>query len=257
MATESVAQDLPGTHERPTIGICSRPNDDATQAYVQVNYTRRVFQAGGIPVMLPFGFALAPYASQIVDRIDGLLLTGGEDVSPDSFGGSPYAKGCSARLMGLSPDRDIFEWNAARAAWDKNLPTLGICRGVQVMNVSFGGTLVRDVQEQDREGILQHMRLDSPNTPVHGLTVDPESRLAQILGTTELEVNSLHHEAIHTPAPGGRIVAWASDGTPEGLEFPEKGFFLGVQWHPEMLGTTPQLFEAFVSAALTRRRLRR
>jgi putative glutamine amidotransferase len=230
----NMPNDIRATKDTPLIGICSRPNEDGLQACIPTTYTRAVVRAGGIPVLLPFGFKLAALADEIINRIDGLLLTGGGDVCPDSFGGSPYAVGCSALIGGLSPERDVFEWAACLAAWRENLPTLGICRGLQVMNVSFGGTLVRDVQEQEGDDIMEHMMPAPFNVPWHKVSIDPASRLSKIVGTTELEVNSIHHEAIARPAERGRVVAWAPDRTPEAIEFPEKGFFVGVQWHPEM-----------------------
>jgi putative glutamine amidotransferase len=135
-----------------------------------------------------------------------------------------------------------------RACWDADVPVLGICRGMQVMNVTLGGTLVRDISDYPTKTIV-HSRLDQPDTPVHHVRIAETSRLSKILGFTSGEVNSLHHEAICKQAPQGHVVAWAEDGTPEGLEFSEKTFFLGVQWHPEKLRTQPQLFSAFIDAA--------
>ena len=237
---------------RPLIGICSRPGEeDPDLSYINSHYAKAIQQAGGIPVALPYGFEAAAIAPEIVDRIDGLLLTGGGDVSEEGFGGNNYAKGCVARISFLSADRDVFEYAAVRAAWDSNKPCLGICRGLQVMNVSFGGTLVRDIAEQHLNTTIEHMQPKPWNVPTHSVRIEAASWLAQILGGLEFEVNSLHHQAIAEPAPEGRIVAWAPDGTPEALEFSNKPFFVGVQWHPEQMGTMPQLFEAFVDASRT------
>jgi len=236
----------------PLIGICMRVGDNPNHASVDIRYLRRIEEAGGIPVALPYGFEAAKHVDSVLGIIDGLLLTGGGDLCPECFGGSPYAKSCSAKLSFLSAERDVFEYAAAQAAWDMDMPTLGICRGMQVMNVTLGGTLVRDISEL--EGVhINHVVLDRQEDPVHRVTVQEGSRLARILGTTELGVNSLHHLAICEKAKGGEIVAWAPDGTPEALEFPEKDFFLGVQWHPEIIANTPQLFETFVNACRERR----
>ena len=237
------------TQPRPLIGICMRPADaNPNHASVDVRYVKRVEAAGGNVVMLPYGFEAASQAPQIVERIDGLLLTGGGDIAPESFGGSPYAARCVAAISLMSADRDVFEWAAARAAAATNLPTLGICRGLQVMNVTMGGRLVRDISELGNDTI-DHQQIDRPTEIVHDVRVKPGTRLAEILGTDTLGVNSLHHQAIAEAAPTGLINAWATDGTAEGIEFPEKAFFIGVQWHPEILGNTPQLFKAFVDAA--------
>ena len=237
------------TKVRPLIGICMRPADaNPNHASVDVRYVRRVEAAGGNVVMLPYGFDAASQAPDIIARLDGLLLTGGGDIAPESFGGSPYASRCVATISLMSADRDVFEWAAARAAAAADLPTLGICRGLQVMNVTMGGRLVRDISELG-EGLINHQRTDCPKEIVHEVHLRPQSRLADILGTDTLGVNSLHHQAIDEAAPTGLINAWATDGTAEGIEFPDKRFFVGVQWHPEILGNTPRLFEAFVDAA--------
>ena len=235
---------------RPLIGICSRPGEENPDlSYINSHYAKAVQEAGGIPVALPYGFEAAAIADDIVSRIDGLLLTGGGDVSEERFGGNNYAKGCVARISFQSADRDVFEYAAVRAAWNANKACLGICRGLQVMNVSFGGTLLRDIAESRPDSTICHWQ-DTPwNEPCHSVRIEATSWLAQMLGGLEFEVNSLHHQAIAEPAAEGRIVAWAPDGTPEALEFSRKRFFVGVQWHPEQMGTMPQLFEAFIDAA--------
>lgn len=238
------------TEHRPLIGICSRPSDEDPEiTCVNTRYLEAIERAGGIPVALPFGFEAASIAPEIISHVDGLLLTGGGDVSEDGFGGNNYAEGCLARISFMSADRDVFEWAAVRAAWDANKPCLGICRGLQVMNVSFGGTLLRDIAERQPSTTINHMQPKPFTIPTHSVRIEATSWLAQMLGGLEFEVNSMHHQAIAMPAPEGRIVAWAPDGVPEAIEFDSKRFFIGVQWHPEQIGTMPQLFEAFVDAA--------
>lgn len=250
MPNESVRRDE--LKPKPLIGICSRPGEnDPYVSYINVRYADAVQDAGGIPIALPHGFGVANMAGEIIERIDGLLLTGGGDISPESFGGSPYAKGCVAKISFMSAARDVFEWAAAKAAWNQDLPCLGICRGLQVMNVSFGGTLVRDISELG-EGRIDHAQFERGDDIIHEVRIEPESRLHEILGGDSFGVNSMHHQAISEVATGGRIVARATDGTPEGLEFDERTFFVGVQWHPEQLGTMPQLFNAFIDAARAR-----
>lgn len=236
----------------PLIGICSRPGyQDADVSAIGTHYADAVQDAGGIPIALPFGFVVASMADRIIERIDGLLLTGGGDISPTSFGGSPYAEGCVAKLAFMSAERDVFEWAATRAAWDLDLPCLGICRGMQVMNVSFGGTLVRDISELG-DGHLDHACFFRGTEVVHEVRVEQGSQLRSILGCDTVPVNSMHHQAVSEVAQGARVSAWSEDGVPEGIEFPERSFFVGVQWHPEQLKNTPRLFEAFVEAARAR-----
>ena len=237
---------------RPLIGICSRQTDDAEPAAaIAMSYVNRVREAGGIPIILPHGVQDAEIASDFVARLDGLLLTGGGDICADSFGGHPYAEVCKAAIHYQSAERDAFEYAMLLAAWDVDLPVLGICRGMQVMNVSFGGTNVRDVSELEGKR-LSHARFGCGKQIAHRVSIESDSLLFEVLGTDDLAVNSMHHQAIYHPAPAARITAQAPDGTPEGLEFPERTFFLGVQWHPEQICNTPQLFEAFVDAARAR-----
>lgn len=242
------------TTYRPLIGICSRPGESNPElSYIDSHYAKAVQDAGGIPVALPYGFEAAAIANDIIDRIDGLLLTGGGDVSEEGFGGNNYAAGCLARISFMSADRDVFEYAAVRAAWNANKPCLGICRGMQVMNVSFGGKLVRDITESQVTCTVTHLQEKPYNKPAHTVRIEAASWLAQILGGLEFEVNSIHHQAIAEPAPKARIVAWAPDSTPEAIEFDGKPFFIGVQWHPEQMGTMPQLFEAFIDSARPQR----
>lgn len=249
MAVESTIGTERFVKPRPLIGICSRPGYvDKNTSAIGTFYADAIQDAGGIPIALPHGFGVAAMADEIIERIDGLLLTGGGDITPDGFGGSPYAAGCVAKISFLSAERDVFEFAAVRAAWDLDLPCLGICRGMQVMNVSFGGTLVRDISELGK-GHMDHACFERGDEVIHSVRVKPDSQLHDILGADDVQVNSMHHQAISAIADGGVIDAWAPDGTPEGLEFPERTFFLGVQWHPEQLGNTPQLFNAFVDAA--------
>lgn len=249
MANQADARKTREVRPRPLIGICSRPGYEGGDiSAIGTTYADAIQEAGGIPVALPFGFGVAAIAREIIERMDGLLLTGGGDISPDAFGGSPYAEGCAAKISFMSAERDVFEWAAVRAAWELDLPCLGICRGMQVMNVSFGGTLVRDISELGGNRI-DHACFQRGTEAIHPVHIERDTQLCNILGTEELFVNSMHHQAVRDAARGAHITAWAPDGTPEGLEFPSRSFFVGVQWHPEQIRNTPQLFEAFVDAA--------
>ena len=238
------------TLEHPLIGICSRPDEHPTHSVIDTHYSDAVRRAGGIPVALPFGYEAAELAEEIVERLDGLLLTGGGDIAPESFGGTPYAPHCTADIAYLSAERDVFEEAVARAAWDQDLPCLGICRGMQVMNVTLGGTLVRDVSELGGQKLV-HSCYGRGCETIHDVAVEEGTQLADSVGAGQLPVNSMQHQAICGPAEGARISSWSTDGVIESFEFAARRFYLGVQWHPEWMESMAPLFEAFVAAART------
>ncbi len=238
---------------RPLIGICSRPCEgevDAGRTAINQAYADKIAAAGGLPIGLPYAEFAADMAHALIARIDGLLLTGGGDMDPSSFGGQVYDARSHADIDGNLPLRDSFEAAMAREAWEIDMPTLGICRGSQMLNVFRGGTLWRDVREQAADvDVSRHLMIDHFDHPCHRVQIMEGSRLHEVLGVDELAVNSVHHQCICAPAPGARISIRAKDSTPEGIEYPQRTFFMGVQWHPEMMDNTPQLFEAFVRAA--------
>ena len=210
-------------------------------------YLDALVEAGGLPLILP---ASTPpeAADTLLTRVDGVVLSGGGDIDPAYYGGSPHPK-----VYGVNPQRDALEVALARAAVAQGKPLLGICRGIQLLNVALGGTLYEDLGDQSPY-TLPHRR--DPKTErtllAHEVTVTPDSRLADILGTARLPVNSLHHQGIRDLAPGLRAVAHATDGLIEGVEVPGHPFALAVQWHPEWLyDRDPRmaaLFRAFVAA---------
>jgi putative glutamine amidotransferase len=222
---------------RPLIGISAhktmvKDGDVAVIHHVVSQaYVKAVRKAGGTPVLLP---VVEPDdAAALLERIDALLMTGGGDVDPANYGETPDA--LTARV---DPERDTHDIALVREAVEREVPTLAICRGSQVLNVALGGTLVQHIDE--------HFDLDRYNETVHSILIEPESRLARIIGDTDLGVNTLHHQAISDAAPNARVVAHATDGTIEAIEF---GSALGVQWHPELLRHRPEhlsLFRALV-----------
>jgi putative glutamine amidotransferase len=232
------------TRTAPVIGITAHESmvDDgvglATRHHVvQVTYVKAVRKAGGIPVLLPMGDPAD--AAALVAQVDAVLVTGGADVNPDRYD----APDEHPETKPADPARDDFEIALITAAVRENVPLLCVCRGIQVLNVALGGTL-----QQHYEG---HFDLPRYNEDAHEVRVDGGTTLAKALGTTQLGVNSLHHQALDALAPSLRPVAYSDDGLVEGVEVEGCAFALGVQWHPEMLRHRTEhlgLFEALVAA---------
>ena len=201
------------------------------------NYVDQVSAAGGIPVLLPHVAGV----DAAVDRLDGLIISGGPDVEPARYGAEPGPLTTAVR-----PERDAAELALFGAALQAGLPVLGVCRGMQLMNVALGGTLIQHLP--DVVGHDGHSPTPGEMSE-HKVTVDPSSRLAGILGMRTFVVPTHHHQAIDRLGSGLVATAWAEDGTIEAVEFGEPtGFALAVQWHPEA-GDDPSLFRALVAAA--------
>lgn len=202
-------------------------------------YVLALDRAGLVPLIAP---TLLPpdRAAAVLSATRGLVLTGGEDVEPVRYGAAPHP-----RLEATDSTRDAAELALIAAARAARLPILAICRGIQVLNVAFGGTLYQDL-DSERPGPVAHVGGDAGR---HAIRVEPGSRLARTLGTTTATVNSRHHQAIRDLAPGLRAVAWAEDGLIEAVEpaDPAAAWIVAVQWHPEDL-TERALFEGFARA---------
>jgi putative glutamine amidotransferase len=208
-------------------------------------YVDRIVEAGALPLLLPVvGAGLAP---ALVEGLDGLLLSGGGDVEPGRYQ-------CEAQpeTGGTDEHRDAFEIALVLAALEARLPVLAICRGIQVLNVALGGTLVQDVP---RATGTNHLHADQWTGPVHDVRLDPDSRLAAFLGVDTVSVNSLHHQAVGAAGSGVRAVGWGPDGTIEAVEVDGHPEMVAVQWHPELLlddRASERLFEGLVEAARRR-----
>jgi putative glutamine amidotransferase len=210
-------------------------------------YTNALIEAGGVPVLIPSDLVQEGWHA-LYTRLDGILFTGGGDISLEHFKGEDNPK-----IDGVEPERDVLELGLLKAAVDDGKPFLGICRGIQLMNVGLGGTLLTDIADQ-KPGALKHDY--SPKYPrdllAHTVEVLSGTRMAEILGETRLQVNSLHHQGLKDVAPGAKAVAFSPDDLVEGLEIPGHPFGLAVQWHPEWLTAQEaarRLFRAFIQAA--------
>ena len=205
-------------------------------------YVDAVTRAGGVPVVLP---VIDP--GDVGDQlrgVQGIILTGGGDVDPARYGNTPVPE-----TWGVDAARDAFETAVIEEALGRDLPVLATCRGMQILNVALGGTLVQHVPAATGQN---HGHEDSWREGAHRIKVEPASHLAQAMGATEIEVNSLHHQAVLDPAPGLRAVAWAEDGTVEAVELDGNRHVVAVQWHPELLEDWPEqqgLFRQLVARA--------
>jgi putative glutamine amidotransferase len=211
-----------------------------------MKYTMAIEAAGGLPVVMPpmHDEAVGP----LLDRLSGVVLSGGPDMDPGTYGGHYHAQ-----LGPTEPDLDHFELQVVHEALKRRMPLLAICRGSQVLNVALGGNLYQHLPEDPGGGIEHRKRkADDPDT-AHDVEVEPGCLLADAIhhdGVTH--VNSFHHQAAHKLGRDLRPVAWAPDGVIEAIELPGRDFVLGVQWHAEALVDRPEqlaLFEAFVAAA--------
>jgi putative glutamine amidotransferase len=207
-------------------------------------YIRALIAAGATPLMIPPGLAAAALES-LCARLDGLLLTGGPDIAP-----ALYDEALLPECGEIDPERDELELTMTRLALARQMPTLGICRGMQTLNVACGGALYQDIATQ-RPNALAHQQHERAYL-AHSIMIERDSRLYDVLGAEEAQVNSLHHQAVSRPGEGVRIVAWAPDGVAEALELPAQRFAVAVQYHPEELVETDtlsrRLFAAFAQA---------
>jgi putative glutamine amidotransferase len=236
----------------PVIGLtCFEiPADEQRSARVcqSFTYIRALQNAGAVPVLIPHS-PDPRHLRALVQRLDGVLLPGGGDIDPAHYGESRHE-----RCNEPSPARDEIELALARWAIENHLPLLGICRGIQVLNVALGGSLYQDILAQVDGGSKHDWYPDHPRTLTpHDVTLAPGTRLAALAGIHSLPVNSLHHQAVKDLAPGLLATAHAPDGIVEAVEVPDHPFALAVQWHPEELAPTDPharcLFDALAAAA--------
>jgi putative glutamine amidotransferase len=237
----------------PIIGVTGYADQSARPPNVPIfaiarTYVQAVSLGGGTPLIVP------PYLEDDLVRgafegIDGLILSGGGDIHPSSFG----EKDCGL-LWRVDEGRDRGELSLARWALEERLPILAICRGVQTLNVAAGGTLIQDIPTQTSNPLSHSCVAGRPlPTVAHTVSVVPDSRLADLIGVGEIGVNSAHHQAVKDVGDQLTVVARAPDGIIEALEAPDHPFCIGVQWHPEaMVESAPvmrSLFEGLIEAA--------
>lgn len=239
---------------KPLIGISPTPSEKTFdhghfRRYALANtYTAAVIAAGGIPVILP---AHPQMIDDVLDSLDGIIFSGGGDIDAKRLGEEKHPE-----ADGFDEERDEFELGAIPKVVERDMPLLGICRGIQTINVALGGSIYQDIPDQIPGAIQHRQHKDGKmrDDRWHDVTIkDGDNLLRQIHGLPTMTVNSFHHQSIREIAPGMEVIATAEDGEVEAAWLPDMTFGLAVQWHPEMLAAEypdqAAIFTAFVDAA--------
>ncbi|KHF40214.1 gamma-glutamyl-gamma-aminobutyrate hydrolase family protein [Halalkalibacter okhensis] len=230
---------------RPLIGISTSENNN--ESMLSHQYVKAVTRAGGIPIVLP-NIVEHNELDPLVERLDGLLLSGGGDIDPTLFGEEPHPK-----LGLIRPDRDQFEMCMIKKFLERDKPILAICRGCQILNIAAGGDMYQDIYSQKDKELLQHTQVAPMTHGSHFVRVLDGSLLHRVTDELKFKVNSYHHQANRQVATNFQVSAIASDGVIEAIESTVHSFVLGLQWHPE--GMLPNgdyyaksVFESFLRA---------
>lgn len=243
-ASSASADALPSV---PVIGILPRYDTEFTNLTLSEGYITGIIAAGGLPLMIPLTFDRANVA-RILDLCDGFLIPGGPDITP-----SLYGRDEEPQLCRTSPMRDAMEFMLIPEILKRNIPILGVCRGMQALGVSMGCTLNQHIPTKYSHSDIKHVQSTLFAPPSHAVKIDASSQLYSLLKQKEIHVNTIHHQSLETIAPGVHVSAYASDGVVEAIELPGYRFALGVQWHPELLWRTHEhaftILRALVCAA--------
>lgn len=244
------AQSAPQTKQasksaRPLVGVSC--GEASGYSRVSARYADAVRMAGATPILIPV-MADSVVLRDLLSRLDGLIISGGEDVAPSYYGEAPHPK-----LGKVNNFRDTYDFLLARIACDLKLPTLGICRGVQVINVAFGGSLYQDIPSQCPGWTCVHRARSKGERPMHNVKFEANSQLAKMFGATEFVSNSSHHQSVKKVAPGFKVVARSTDSCIEAIESTQGLPMWGVQFHPEVMATREgdkvavEFFRSFVA----------
>lgn len=227
---------------KPLIGITTSYDSKAKTMNLRTTYSEAVMQGGGIPVLLPVTMD-AQRIRELFGSVDGILLCGGPDIHPNLYG-EQIKYYCGH----VNHERDVFELELARLAIAEDKPLMGICRGSQVLNVACGGTLYQDINLQGATDFKHADNSESHSPVAHPVNLLAGRFFERVLGISELEITSWHHQAVRKPGEGIEIAALCPDGIVEGVSMPGKKCIFGVEWHPEMLPDNPgyKLFDYFV-----------
>lgn len=216
-----------GQAKKPIIGISGTFTGVNNATYINSTYINAVLRAGGVPVVLPIN-GDKEVMKRMVESIDALIMTGGEDIDPVYYSEEPIPQQGE-----IVPERDVFDIEMIKYAVEQGIPLLGICRGHQLMNVAFGGTLYQDIPSQIRTGVIKHNQKAPSWYGTHNVQLVEGSVLATVLGKTSVYTNTFHHQAVKDVAPNFIVTARTSDGVIEGIEMKGNKKVFGVQFHPE------------------------
>ena len=222
---DRIHRTFPGYKTAPVIGLTGNFQDG--NCMLAEGYYQSILKAGGTPFIIPC-YDDADALVNTLEKLDGILLTGGADINPLFFGEEPVKE-----LHGINPRRDRQELLLTRLAADRQIPILGICRGIQTMNAAFGGPLYQDIHSQMEGTRIKHSQELDRSYASHTVTIEKDTLLYNLFKADTIAVNSFHHQAVKEAAPGFRVCARATDGVIEAMESTEYKSMLGVQWHPE------------------------
>lgn len=231
---------------KPIIGVVPLVDQERESFWMLPGYMNGIEQAGGIPIMLPLT-SDEDDLQQMVRELDGFLFTGGQDISPNL-----YAEKTTPMCGQRCKERDAMEAVLFRLVYETDKPLLGICRGIQSINVIMGGTLYQDLPSEHPSSIV-HCQHPPYDVPIHTVSILPESPLYELLHKKTLMVNSYHHQAVKMLAPKLSVMATSEDGLVEAVYVPYKQFIWGIQWHPEFSCMTDEssrdIFSEFIQRA--------
>lgn len=236
---------------KPIIGLTVSGERKGQSEYNSLNctYINAILEAGGVPLLIPM-IADRDILARYINIVDGIIFTGGGDISPLYYGENPIKE-----LGEVDERRDSYEMALFMEAYPTNMPILGICRGCQLINVALGGTLYQDINSQI-EGSYGHMSKNSATDQVyHMIRIEKESKLYDIFGNDTIAVNSYHHQSVKDLGDGLKATAYSYDGIIEAFESIKKDYIIGVQWHPEAMvpkrALFTKLFEDFIKQCAT------
>jgi putative glutamine amidotransferase len=224
--------------KRPTIAITIDSSERQGNYESPCSYSTAVEKAGGLPILLPYHSDLS-LIPQYVDRIDGIVFSGGDDLDPAIFGEQRHPK-----AIPIDPARQKFELALLAEIERRRVPALGICCGSQLINVYRGGSLIQFLPDEDRPGALEHRKVGTELTR-HPVSIDTKSELGAAIGKPTIQVNTYHKQSVRRIGKGLHVVATAPDGVIEAFEDPTFPLFAAVQWHPERLNDEPEHLAAF------------